>query len=281
MPERVTPHSYSYVKGLANRNDKICACLVEFFNQIYYVGLTKAVEGSNKIRVTGQMKDADGSTKTGVYEVLVRSRVPLKPNHTAVVLATVAALPACTAAGAGVGKTLTGTATARLSIDNVPVTTGNRVLVKNQVAAKDNGFYVVTEQGDDDPATAWVLTRATDFDAAGVDDIELGAKVLVTAGDTMINKTFVFNVDGTITVDGTTGTALNFVEYTTVTDFGAITAGSGKGTIQTGAGTAEIWVSTDANGQFDVDVKSLMVGKHLVEAECDNGETESLVLTFA
>src|SRR3954469_12517197 len=56
-------------------------------------------------------------------------------------LATAAALPACTAAGTGIGKTLTGNANGALSVDGTAVAVGNRILVKDQVAGADNGIY--------------------------------------------------------------------------------------------------------------------------------------------
>ena len=64
----------------------------------------------------------------------------------------------------GVGATLTnsGTQTA-LVIDGVTLAAGNRVLVKDQTAALQNGIYTVTNIGSS--TTNWVLTRAADFDS--------------------------------------------------------------------------------------------------------------------
>jgi hypothetical protein len=87
-------------------------------------------------------------------------------------LATSAPLPACTAAGAGVGKTLTASANAALLIDGVAVVLNDRVLVHNQAATADNGPYTVTQPGTG--ALPFILTRAVDFDAtteAAVGDI--------------------------------------------------------------------------------------------------------------
>lgn len=63
--------------------------------------------------------------------------------------------------------TLSGTQT----IDGVAVAAGDRVLVKNQTTATENGIYVVS-------ATAW--TRAVDFD--GPRDIAEGTLIYITAG---------------------------------------------------------------------------------------------------
>jgi hypothetical protein len=73
-------------------------------------------------------------------------------------------LPAYTAAGTKVGKTLTGNVNGLLSVDGVPVVTGNRVVVNIGASPgiADNGIYVVTAPGS--AGTQYVLTRATDAD---------------------------------------------------------------------------------------------------------------------
>jgi hypothetical protein len=78
-------------------------------------------------------------------------------------LATTAALPACTAAGAGVGKTLTGNAIGVLPVDGQTVNLGDIILVQNQAAQADNGVYLCTTAGA--VAVAFVLTRAVTFNA--------------------------------------------------------------------------------------------------------------------
>ena len=92
------------------------------------------------------------------------------------VLNNIATIPACLVATvvnlttiyvnglSGVGATLTnsGTQTA-LVIDGVTLAAGNRVLVKDQTAALQNGIYTVTNIGSS--TTNWVLTRAADFDS--------------------------------------------------------------------------------------------------------------------
>lgn len=79
--------------------------------------------------------------------------------HTAwiVRLATTAALPTCTAAGSGPGKTLTATANGALSVDGVAVNVNDLILVQNQAASGDNGVYIVTASGG--TTAAFALTR--------------------------------------------------------------------------------------------------------------------------
>lgn len=78
--------------------------------------------------------------------------------------ATVSSLTATYANGvSGVGATLTNAGTqAALVLDGVTLALGNRVLVKDQATALQNGIYTVTNTGS--VSTNWVLTRATDYD---------------------------------------------------------------------------------------------------------------------
>jgi len=92
------------------------------------------------------------------------------------VLNNIATIPACLVATvvnlttiyvnglSGVGATLTNSgAQIPLVIDGVALALGDRVLVKDQTTALQNGIYTVTNIGG--TAVNWVLTRATDFDS--------------------------------------------------------------------------------------------------------------------
>ena len=109
------------------------------------------------------------------------------------------ALPACTAAGSGVGKTLTADAVGVLAVDGVATVLNNRILVKNQVAGADNGIYKVTTEGT--AGVAFVLTRAIDFDQ----DVEVtaGAFAFVEEGTVNADYGFVLTTNDPITVDTT------------------------------------------------------------------------------
>lgn len=82
----------------------------------------------------------------------------------ATLVATTANLTATYANGtSGVGATLTNSGTqSTLVIDGVTLATGNRVLVKDQTAALQNGIYTVSNIGG--TTVNWVLTRAIDYD---------------------------------------------------------------------------------------------------------------------
>jgi hypothetical protein len=69
-------------------------------------------------------------------------------------------------------------ALAALQLDGTTVTATKRVLIKNQATGSQNGIYTVTTVGDG--ATAWVLTRAADFDSSA--EISAGAATYVESG---------------------------------------------------------------------------------------------------
>jgi hypothetical protein len=85
---------------------------------------------------------------------------------------------------AGVGATLTNTGTlAAIQLDGYSPLSTNRVLIKNQTNAYENGVYTVTTVGNG--TTAWVLTRATDYDTPA--EITPGSLVSVLYGNTQSN----------------------------------------------------------------------------------------------
>jgi hypothetical protein len=79
------------------------------------------------------------------------------------------------------------------SVDGVVLATGNRILLKNQTTAADNGIYVVAASG--------APTRAVDAD--GGTELEPGTAVTVTEGTVNGDKVYIITSDAAITV-GTT-----------------------------------------------------------------------------
>jgi hypothetical protein len=104
-----------------------------------------------------------------------------------------------TSGGLGEGAYITATANGALSPDGTEVVAGERVLVKNQTDAKQNGIYVVTDPGDGD--SPFILTRATDFngESATNGNIKNGDYVFITAGSVNSNASFVVSQGGTST----------------------------------------------------------------------------------
>ena len=98
--------------------------------------------------------------------------------------------------GAG---TITAGSNGALSIDGATPSTNDRILLKNQTDATENGLYRVTTVGDG--STAYVLTRTPDGDEAT--EITGGAFVFVEAGTANADNGYVFTHNGTPTL-GTT-----------------------------------------------------------------------------
>ena len=153
-------------------------------------------------------------------------------------VATTANLGATYNNGAG---TLTNSGSqAALAIDGVTLVANDRVLVKDQSTAAQNGFYKVTTVGDG--SSNWVLTRTPDADAAN--ELTAGAFTFTTEGSENGDNGYVLATNGAVTL-GTT--AINFEQFSGA---GQITAGNGltkTGNTINAVGTADkITVSADA-----------------------------------
>ena len=96
-------------------------------------------------------------------------------------------------------------------VDGVTLATGDRVLVKNQSTASQNGIYVVQASG--------AAVRADD--ANSNDDVTAGMFTFVEEGTTNADSGWVLTTNGSITL-GTTGLA-----FTQFSGAGQVTAGAG------------------------------------------------------
>ena len=96
------------------------------------------------------------------------------------------------------------------AIDGVTLSSGDRVLLKNQSTGSENGIYVFNGSGS-------AMTRATDADADA--EVTSGLYVFVEAGTANSDTGFVLTTDGSITVGST---ALTFTQFSGA---GQITAG--------------------------------------------------------
>ena len=201
----------------------------------------------------GQVLVADSSTTTGVKWSSSDATVNW---HEAVKLASAAALPNSPTynnGSSGVGATLTAGSNARLVVDGANATTGDRVLVQDQSTAAHNGLYDVTNQGVDG-ATAWVLTRADDFDGTPAGQVKAGDSVYALAGSTNSGQGFVV----TSTSDPHT-IGSDSITFTQFTGTQAFTAGTGVSitgnTINVGtASSARIVTNSD-----DIDLATTAV----------------------
>jgi Major tropism determinant N-terminal domain len=143
--------------------------------------------------------------------------------------------------GYGIGATLESSTNTRLSVDNGNVTTGQRILVKNQTDAKQNGIYYVTAQGASG-SSHWILTRATDSDNSPAGEVRKGDYVSVLNGGTNGGTSWTISNDGTATTPSN-GIAIGIDNINYVQFNGAATYVAGGGLTLTGTtfdiGTAD------------------------------------------
>jgi hypothetical protein len=173
---------------------------------------------------TGQITTAPSSANDLVNKSYVDSIAAGLTFHAACNLATTTALPTVTYSNgsSGVGATLTASSNGALTVDSVAATVGNRILVKDQASALQNGVYTVTTVGDG--STPFLLTRATDMNTSGsgYNQINAGNYFLITAGTVNTNTSWVQTTALPITV-GTT--SLVFSQFSSGAT--AYTAGTG------------------------------------------------------
>ena len=126
----------------------------------------------------------------------------------------------------------------------------DRVLVKDQSSAPQNGFYKVTNTGSG--GAAWVLTRTPDADAAS--ELTAGAFTFVEEGTANADNGYVLSTNGAVTL-GTTN--ITFEQFSGA---GQISAGNGltkSGNTIDAVGTADrISVAADA-----INIASTYVGQ--------------------
>jgi len=198
--------------------------------------------GTNEVTGLPASPSSDDAAASKAYVDAVASGMTPKDAARA---ATTAALSTFTAAGSGVGKTLTAPSNASSfnTIDGVLLTIGDRVLVKdggpNATPAIDNGIYEVTALGDD-ASTSFELTRTTDFDTTA--EALAGSHLWVTEGSTQADTAWVVTTNNPITVDTT---AIAWSQYGGP---GAFTGGDG---IDISAGTISVDLASNPGLEFN------------------------------
>ena len=161
--------------------------------------------GSGTVTVPSGYKDRAGFGATSLvskeYVDAIKQALDVKESVT---VATTANL---SATYNNSGGTLTNSGSnAALQLDGITVTAANRVLVKDQSTAAENGIYVVTTVGDG--STAWVLTRAEDANASA--EMTGGVFTFVEQGTIGAENGYVFTHNGAPTLGTTALTVSQF-----------------------------------------------------------------------
>ena len=173
--------------------------------------------GTSRITsVTDPSGAQDAATKA--YVDAVKTGLDIKDS---VVMATTADLNYTYSNGSsGIGATLTAAGNGVVTIDGIGTATANeRVLVKNQDDAEENGiYYVSTVSG---ASATLVLTRTTDTDTAS--EFSSGSFTFVEKGTANADAGFVMTQDTAITFGTTEVTWAQFSGAGSFTDGNALT----------------------------------------------------------
>ena len=133
------------------------------------------------------------------------------------------------------------------TIDGVTLVAGDRVLVKNQSTALENGIYVATSSG--------AASRSSDANGtADTGELKPGTFTFVEEGTVNSDKGFVVSTNGTITIDTTA------IAWTQFSGAGSFTAGDGLSqdgnTINVNVTANRTAITADA-----IDIASTYVGQ--------------------
>ena len=169
---------------------------------------------------------------------------------------------------AGVGATITAGSNGAITLDGVSPIVGDRILVKDQTAAAQNGIYTVTTQGDG--STAFVLTRATPEDQPA--ELSGGSFIFVEEGTANGDNGYVFTHTGAPTF-GTTA-----LDVTQFSGAGQITAGAAMSKtgnqLDVEVDDSSIEVNADA-----LRVKALGITNAMLAGSIDGAKIENFVFT--
>ena len=191
------------------------------------------VSSSKIINVTNPSADQDAATKA--YVDSVANGLDVKESCR---LATASALAAVTYNNGN--GTLTADANGALSIDGVTTVVGDRVLIKNQASAVQNGIYKVTTVGSG--SAAFVLTRSPDADTAA--ELTGGTFFFVEEGTANADNGYVATHNGTPTFGSTN------IQFQQFSGAGQISAGDALtktgNTLNVAVDDSSVEVSSDA-----------------------------------
>lgn len=161
--------------------------------------------------------------------------------------------------GTGIGAYFVVTATGPLILDGVTVLLNDRVLLKNQTDAKQNGIYYVSTAGD--VGVSAVLTRATDSNNRVPGQVTAGDFVFITGGNTLASTGWTQISQGTAsTPPGAIILGTDTLSFSQFSGTGTYTASAGvlltgtnftfnplsTGGLQTDATHASIKLQTDS-----------------------------------
>ena len=196
----------------------------------------------------------DAANKTYVDTVAASGAAPLESAR----LATAAILPDTPTYDDGT-ETLTSIGDpGTLSIDGIVVAVSDRILVKDQADDRENGVYVVTDDGSS-PGLNWVLTRSSDFNQAAT-PIQAGARIFVSIVSGASNSASSWAVQSTLNTINPLTDSVVWVQVGGVPTF---TAGLGIDSAELTAGTIQTEITSRliyTGNAIDLDTVSVPFG---------------------
>ena len=229
--------------------------------------ITLTPHGTGTIIVPSGYEDragfTDNSLANKMYVDQVAQGLDTKPSCK---LATTTNLTATYSNGSlGVGATLTNSGTqATLTLDSTAANLNDRILVKDQTTATQNGIYVVSNVGG--ASTNWVLTRATPEDQPS--ELTGGAFTFVEEGVLNANNGYTFTHTGAPTF-GTTN-----LDVSQFSGAGQITAGAALtkdgNQLDVAVDDSSVEVSTDALRVKALGITNAMLGGSIQTSKLAN-----------
>jgi len=252
----ITVYDESFiVKAAANAT---APALIQFQNASGNIG---SISANGVLTVSSVIASNAGTSSTDLATRAYVDSLAAGTNwHAAVAWGTNEALPACTYNNgtSGVGATLTGNAFGALVVDAATVEQGESLLIKDQVDAKQNGIYTITNTGG--ASAYFVLTRREDSDNSPAGEVKPGDAVYVVNGLATIGNSYVITSEGTGT-GGQISIGIDNIVYSIFAGTAATQAGAGL--TRTGytinvisADSSRIQVNTDSIDLATVNVSS-------------------------
>ena len=165
----------------------------------------------------------------------------------------------------GVGATLTNSGTqATLTLDSTAANLNDRILVKDQTDATQNGIYVVTNVGSG--STNWVLTRATPEDQPS--ELTGGSFVFVEEGTLNANNGYTFTHTGASTFGTTDLDVAQFSGAGQITAGAALTKSGNQ--LDVAVDDSSIEVNTDALRVKALGITNAMLGGSIATSKLAN-----------
>ena len=228
--------------------------------------ITLSPHGTGTVVVPSGYEDragfGDSSLANKAYVDQVAQGLDTKPSCR---VATTANLSATYSNGSsGVGATLTAGSNGAIVIDGVSLSVNDRVLVKDQSTASQNGIYKVTTQGSG--SAAFVLTRATPEDQPS--ELTGGSFVFVEEGTANADNGYVFTHTGAPTFGSTSLDVAQFSGAGQITAGAALTKTGNQ--LDVAVDDSSIEVNADA-----VRVKALGITNAMLAGSIDGAKIEN------